>query len=113
MVGFFTAALRASVPPLLCALVVLSFAPGLPGPADRYGVVESAGGEGGPCPRGRPRAPIILGGPPPESATCKRLRLRLERIQARLRAGYREPAGAKLRGQRRAVTDQWLSTCFP
>ena len=70
-------------------------------------------GEGMMAACSRPKPPVIIGGPPVESASCKRLRHRLERLQARLRAGYREPEGFRLREQRRRLSDQWLSSCFP
>ena len=95
--------------------VVLAL-PGLPGLGGVYGGFRAdniLADTMDACPRGRLRAPVIIGGPPPESATCKRLRVRLERIQASLRAGYREPRGARLREQRRQVNDQWLTACFP
>jgi hypothetical protein len=42
---------------------------------------------------------------------CARLKERLTTIEARLRRGYKEPLGNKLRAQRRAVVSDYREAC--
>lgn len=42
---------------------------------------------------------------------CRRVQESLERVQAQLRAGYREPRGNRLRAKRRGLRDRYARSC--
>lgn len=49
--------------------------------------------------------------PDPAIKQCRRYREQLETIQSRLRAGYREPAGNRLRARRRQIEQRLREEC--